>query len=295
MGNQRINDLARRQILGAAQHALKQADAYGVIPTPLDDVGEAIGVAEVIDIGQLPEDLVVSKPSALKKLLGAYLYRAETAFVDFSQPEGRARFIQSHELGHRVVPWHEGAYLDDERRLFRETEELLELEANLAGAHLIFQGQPFFERALEFPLSLSSPLLLAQQFKASLHATIRYYVEHHPDPVAGLIAGQYTRMDGTVPIFLALESPSFRERFGSIATRFPEASLPLNGSKPVGPLLVDARDRVEVAAKPVILLDRNKAQQRCVAEAFFNQRCYFVMFAPATRLRQGRRIRVVAS
>ena len=295
MGSERVNDLARRQILGAAQQALKRANAFGVIPTPLDDVGEAIGVAEVVDIGQLPEDLVVSKPSALKKILGAYLYRAETAFVDFSQPEGRARFIQSHELGHRVVPWHEGAYLDDERRLFRETEELLELEANLASAHLIFQGQPFFERALEFPLSLKTPLLLAGQFKASLHATIRYYVEHHPDPVAGLIAGQYTRMDGTVPIFLALESPSFRERFGSIGTRFPDASLPLNGSKPLGPLLVEARDEVEVATKPVILLDRNRAKERCVAEAFFNQRCYFVMFAPATRLRAGRRIRVVAS
>jgi len=295
VGSERVNDLARRQILGAAQQALKRADAFGVIPTPLDDVGEAIGVAEVIDIADLPEDLVVSKPSALKKLLGAYLYRAETAFVDFSQPEGRARFIQSHELGHRVVPWHEGAYLDDERRLFRETEDLLELEANLAGAHLIFQGQPFFERALEFPLSLRTPLLLAQQFKASIHATIRYYVEHHPDPVAGLIAGQYTRMDGTVPIFLALESPSFRERFGPIATRFPDVSLPLNGSKPLGPLLVEARDAVDTPSKPVILLDLNRERQRFVAEGFFNQRCYFVMFAPATRLRAGRQIRVVAS
>jgi hypothetical protein len=295
VGGERVNELARRQILGAAQQALKRAGAYGAIPTPLDAVGEAIGVAEVIDIGQLPEDIVVSKPSALKKLLGAYLYQAETAFVDFNQPEGRARFIQAHELGHRVVPWHEGAYLDDELRLFRETEELLELEANLAGAHLIFQGQPFFERALEFPLSLRTPLLLAAQFKASLHATIRYYVEHHPDPIAGLIAGQYTRMDGTVPVFLAIESPSFRERFGQIAARFPAASLPLNGSRPLGPLLIEARDEVEVAAKPVILRDRNRDRQRCVAEAFFNQRCYFVLFAPATRLRSGRRIQVVAS
>jgi hypothetical protein len=98
-----------------------------------------------------------------------------------------------------------------------------------------------------------------------------------------------------VPIFLALESPSFRERFGPIATRFPDVSLPLNGSKPLGPLLVEARDEVDTASKPVVLLDVNRERQRCVAEAFFNQRCYFVMFAPATRLRSGRRIRVVAS
>jgi hypothetical protein len=294
VANQTINELARRQILGAAQQALKAADAFGVIPTPLDELGESIGVQEVIDISQLPEDLVLSKPSALKKLLGAYVFRAETAFVDFSQPDGRARFIQGHELGHRIVPWHEGAYLDDERRLFRETEDLLELEANLAGAHLIFQGSHFFERALEFPVSLKTPLLLASEFRASLHATIRYYVEHHPEPVAVLIAGQYTRQDGTVPIFLALESAGFRSRFGAIATRFPTGSLPLDDSRPLGPLLVTARDLADTSTAPVVLRDRNQEQQRCVAEAFFNQRCYFVMFAPATRLRSGRRIRIAS-
>lgn len=110
------------------------------------------------------------------------------------------RFIQGHELGHHVVSWHEGAFVDDEQRLFRETEEILELEASLAGADLFFQGKPFFERAVEYPVSLKTPLLLARTFKASLHATIHYYIEHHPEPVAGLIAGQYPRMEGTVPV-----------------------------------------------------------------------------------------------
>src|SRR5262245_35044435 len=295
MERPRVNQLARRQILGAARGALERAGAYDVIPTPLDDVGDAIGVDEVIDISELPEDLIVSKPSALKKLLGGYLFRAETAFVDFSQPEGRARFIQAHELGHRLVPWHRGAYLDDERRLLRDTEEVFELEANLAGAHLIFQGQPFFERALDYPLSLATPILLASEFRASIHATIRYYVEHHPDPVACLIAGRYLRMDGSVPIFVSLQSSSFNERFGPIARRFPHASLAANGAKPLGPLLRDARDGVEVPSRPVLLRDLQDTRQRCLAEAFFNQRCYFVMFAPATRMKSGRRIRLVAS
>jgi hypothetical protein len=294
VANAHINELARRQILGAAQRALKAADAFGMIPTPLDELGEAIGVLEVIDISELPVELAVEMPSALRKLLGAYWFKAETAFVDFSQPEGRARFIQAHELGHRVVPWHEGAFVDDEQRLFRETEEMLELEASLAGAHLIFQGQPFFERALEYPISLKTPLLLAQTFKASLHATIHYYIEHHPEPVAGLIAGQIPRQDGTVPIFRSLESPTFRSRFGPLATRFPTRSLPLGDVKPLGPLLAQARVAVDPPATPVTLIDLNKAKQRFVAETFFNQRCYFVMFAPATRLRSGRRIQVAS-
>lgn len=161
------------------------------MPTPLDQVADAVGVEAIIDIADLPPEEVVKRPSALKKILGAFLYPAKTAFVDFSQPHGRARFIQAHELGHRVVPWHEGAYSDDERRLFRDTEELFEAEAKLAGAHLLFQGGPFFERALEFPLSLKTPLLMADTFETSLHATIRYYVEDHPDPIAVVIAGPF--------------------------------------------------------------------------------------------------------
>jgi hypothetical protein len=290
-----INDLGRRQILAAATQALRRAEALGVVPTPLDEVGQAVGVEAVIDIGQLPEELVVKKPSALKKLLGAYLFRAETAFVDFAQSKGRARFTQAHELAHRVIPWHEAAYvLDDERRLFRETEDLFELEANLGGAHLIFQGSHFFERALDYETSLKTPILLADEFDASCAATIRYFVEHHPDPLAVLVAGRYERADGTVPIFLALESPAFSERFGPIAGRFTSGSLPLDGSHPLGPLLVQARDALEPPQKEVKIRDLNLGYRKFLAEAFFNGRCYFVVFSPTAQLRLGRRVRLAS-
>ncbi len=290
----RINELAQRQILAAATQALRAADALGVVPTPLDDLAEAIGIGAVIDIGEVPEELLAKKPSALKKLLGAYWFRAETAFVDFSQTRGRVRFTQAHEIGHRVVPWHKGAYLDDERRLFRETEDLLELEANLAGAHLIFQGSQFFERALDFETSLRTPILLAGDFDASCAATIRYFVEHHPDPLAVLVAGRYKRADGTVPIFLALESPAFRERLGPIAGRFPTRSLPLDDTEPLGPLLVEARDAVDPPSKEVKIRDLGRQYRRFLAEAFFNGRCYFVVLSPAARLRLGRKVKLAS-
>lgn len=293
--SRQINELAQRQILAVATQALQAADALGIVPTPLDELAEAIGIGAVIDIGELPEELLAKKPPVLKKLLGAYWFRAETAFVDFSQIRGRARFTQAHEIGHRVVPWHMGAYqLDDERRLFRETEDLLELEANLAGAHLIFQGSHFFERALDFETSLRTPILLATDFDASCAATIRYFVEHHPDPLAVLVAARYPRADGTVPIFLASESPTFREHLGAIAGRFPAQSLPLNDAHPVGPLLLEARDAVDPPSKEVAIRDLGNRNLRFVAEAFFNQHCFFIMFAPAARLRLGRRIRVAS-
>lgn len=293
--SERINDLGRRQILAATTRTLQSADAVGTVPTPLDDVGEAAGVEAVIDIGQLPEELVANKPSALKKLLGAYLFRAETAFVDFTQSKGRARFTRAHEIGHRVIPWHKGAYvLDDERRLFRETEDLLEFEANLAGAHLIFQGHHFFERALDYEVSLKTPLLLANVFDASCAATIRYFVEHHPHELAVLVAGRYERADGTVPIFHALESASFRECLGPIEGRFSARSLPLNETHPLGPLLVEAHAAVDPPAKEVKIRDLSHQYRRFVAEAFFNGHCHFVVFAPAVQLRLARRIKVAS-
>lgn len=294
----RINELARRQILYASDQALQAADTFGVVPTPLSVVAEANGVLALVDISELPDDLdlmpKLSRPQRVKKWLGAYLYKADVAFVDYSQPEGRARFTEAHELGHRVIPWHRGAFADDERSLFKDTEDTLELEANLAAAHLIFQGRPFFERAADYPLSLRTPLLLAQEFRASLHATIRYYVEHHAEPLAVVVAGRFARQDGTVPIFLAVESPRFREQFGPIIGRFPSLSLPVDDRRPIGPLLQAARDTAEPPQATVSLLDLNGARKRFVAEAFFNQRTFFLTLAPTARLRSGRRIAVVA-
>lgn len=294
MANEEINDLAKRQILAVAQATLSNAGVLGVVPTPLEALASNVAIGEIIDVSDLPPDLVAKKPPAWRKILGAYFLPTKTVFVDLSQPEGRARFTTAHELGHRIVPWHEGAYIDDERRLFRGTEELLEKEANLAAAHLIFQGKPFFDRAMGFPVSINTPILLASEFQASLHATIRYYIEHHPEPVAGLICGQYRRIDGTIPVFAALDSPSFREHYGRFGSRFPQDALLLDAPQPLAPLIVESREAVEVPSKAVSLLDRDKQRSQFTAEGFFNQRCYFIMLAPASRIRSGRRIRVAA-
>lgn len=288
---EQVNELARRQILAASEQTLKRADAYGVLPTPLKAVGEASGVLGVIDISQAPHE-IAPKRSLLRKWLGAYFFPAETVFVDLSQPRGRARFTEAHELGHCVVPWHREAYVDDERTLFGDTELVLELEANLAAAHLIFQGRPFFERALDYPLSLRTPLLLAVEFDASLHATIRYYVEHHVEPIALLILGRYPRLDGSVPIFVAAESSPFRERFGPIAARYPSGTFPLDESTSLGPLVRSSHLAVDPPQLETSLRELSGASKKFVAEAFFNTRCYFVTFAPAARLRRGRRIKV---
>ena len=298
MADPEINELGRRQILAATQKALKSGGVLGVVPTPLEQLAESVSISQIIDVSDLPEGLVAKKPSFVRKILGAYLMPTKTVFVDLGQTEGRARFTTGHELGHRILPWHEaafsGACLDDANRLFRDTEELLEQEANLAAAHIIFQGQEFFHRALSFPLSIQTPIMLSGEFKASLHAAIRYYIEHHPDAVAGLICGQYRRLNGTIPIYWAVESAKFRAQFGPLSTRFPQSALPVEGAHSLASVIADAGDGV-ASTKTIKVRDLNREERQFTAEGFFNSRCYFVMFAPKSRLRSGRRVHVAAS
>jgi hypothetical protein len=125
-----IDPFLRRRIIATAESTLQAAGVVDILPTPLQRVAEAAGVAEVVDISELPEDLVIRKPGPLRRILGAYIYRSDTAFVDLSQPVGRRRFIFAHEARHKIVRWHHASHhLDDEVRLFQDTDAELEDEA----------------------------------------------------------------------------------------------------------------------------------------------------------------------
>jgi hypothetical protein len=251
-----------------------------------------------VDISHLPGDVAVRKPRALKRILGALLYHERVALVDRSQREPRVRLTEAHEIGHKIIPWHEAAFrLDDEERLLGMTRDQLEEEAYLAGGHLIFQGLRFHERALDYKISISTPIALADDYGASLHATIRYYVLHHPDAVAVLVAGRYINRDGSVPVWRSIESPSFSARFGSLATRMPGGRLLIasGAGQPLGDISHQAMAAADLAAKDIAIPDSDGTRHEFIAEAFFNQHNLFIMVTGKKAARFGRRVRVVAS
>ncbi|HEV3230675.1 MAG TPA: ImmA/IrrE family metallo-endopeptidase [Candidatus Dormibacteraeota bacterium] len=287
-------DLLDRRVRAIAEATLRQAGVWGVLPTPLDAVARAAGIAEIVDIGALPDDLRRARPAAMAKILGAFHFAAGAAFVDRSLGPGRSRFVQAHETAHRLLPWHERAFLlDDERRLFRETEEALEREANLLASHLIFQPGAFAARIADQPPSLRAARRLAREHGASCHATLRYYVEHHPEPLALLATGRIRRVDGTVPVWTACESPAFRRRFGPLSGRLHRRGLHLGGGPAPAPAV--GRDRAagrELAAlveatrlcgsvgrQEVGLHDRRGESQPFLAEAL-RQRSVLVLLSP---------------
>jgi hypothetical protein len=217
--------------------------------------------------------------------------------VDLNQPVPRARLTKAHEIGHQIVPWHQAAFqLDDEERLLGNTHDQLEQEAYLAGGHLIFQGGHFWRRALDYRVSISTPLALADEYGASLHATIRYYVQHHPDPVAVLVAGRYPRCNGSVPVWGSVDSPPFLAKFGPLADRMAgQLMIDRGNGQPLGDIAKEAMSGAEVAAKNMTIPDIGGQQRPFIAEAFFNQHNLFVMVTEKKAARFGRRIRVAAS
>lgn len=293
-----IDPLLRRQIMGLSEAALQAADVIDVLPTPLDQVARVAGIAEVVNIGDLPGELVAARPRSFRRILGAYLYRAETAFVDLSQPLGRQRFIFGHETGHKIIPWHAQAFhLDDERRIFLDANEELEEEANLAASLLMFQGARFHARALDYQTSLQAPIGLAGPYGASFHASIRFYTEHHPEPVALIVAGRRPRYDRTVPILLSIESTAFAERFGPFRSHIPARGVPLgpDAAQPIGALALAAYNASDVASEKMKLTDLAGSPVTCNVETFDNQHCLFIMASTRSLIRRGRRITVHAS
>jgi hypothetical protein len=182
-------------------------------------------------------------------------------------------------------------------RLLGRTRDQLEREAYLAGSHLIFQGEHFWRRALDYQVSIGTPIVLAPEYGASLHAAIRYYVLHHPDPVSVLVAGRYQNRAGSVPVWESVDSPSFVAKFGMLADRM-AGQLMIGGGdgQPLGDIAMKAMSGTAVAAKDVIIPDINGERCPFIAEAFYN---YFNLFVMVTEkkaaARFARHVRVAAS
>ena len=164
-------------------------------------MASAAGISEIIDTEALPRAVIDAKPPAWRRILGAIVFPQRVVYVDLSQSEGRRRLTEAHEIGHRIIPWHEESFLlDHEASLMAQTRDKLESEAYLAGSHLMFQAQHFMKTALDFRVTLATPILLSTQYRASIHATLRYYVENHPDDVAMIVTGRYQFSSGALPV-----------------------------------------------------------------------------------------------
>jgi uncharacterized protein DUF955 len=204
----------RERIAGLVERALELAGVAGTVPTPLDAVREALGISEPAPIEAL------GPPPGGSRLLGAFAFSERRMYVERRQPPARRRFTEAHELVHALCPWHHAALrLDTGAELFGPVRAAIEAEANHGAGLLIFQGRRFRRRLADGPPSLPAALSLAEAHGASAHATLRHYVEVHPRAAALLVLGRFALKSGGLPVWGSVESPRFRERFGSLGER----------------------------------------------------------------------------
>jgi hypothetical protein len=216
----KISELVRRLI--------READAAGVLPTPLDRLFQ---VAKVTNIAELPDETFLQTLSekargffisAKQKLRGIADLREKATYVPCDLNSGRESFAKAHELGHQVIPWHEidSAYLDDSESLSPSAKATFEQEANFFGAQTIFQGDQFRSLARDFQPSFDAIFVLADKHGASRQATAWRFVEEQDEALALLQYYPTNAIDhegnSVLSVWRSVGSPAFNQRYADI-------------------------------------------------------------------------------
>lgn len=181
---------------------LRQADAYGRLPTPVADI---LAAAELVEAPQtfLSTSSIAGAPAHLRGILSRISGKVH-AVLDRRTREvhvnpatdlaGQRAFKRLHETSHDLFTWqhvddgHNG-FGDDLWTLSPKTHILFEREANQGAAELLFQRDRFASIASDYGVSSGAVIELAERFGSSIHAAFRRYVETHRGAVAGVVLG----------------------------------------------------------------------------------------------------------
>jgi hypothetical protein len=214
-------------IRGVARTLLRRAAADERLPTPVDDIVDACGLAEADDY-VFSEDRIRRAPRELRKLLriagrkirGALDRRERVIHVSPSiGVSSQRQFVRCHETMHDALPWQRDLLVlgDTNRTLAPDVEWLFEREANQGGAELLFQLDLLTRVARDYPTDITTPVALAELFGASIHATVRRWIEGNANPVCGLVLNPEPL--STTPLtfrrFEIIESKAWRQQHGS--------------------------------------------------------------------------------
>tara|TARA_R110000824_G_scaffold167353_5_gene344311 strand:+ start:929 stop:1864 length:936 start_codon:yes stop_codon:yes gene_type:complete len=118
--------------------------------------------------------------------------------IDETVPKPKHRWIEGHEIGHSLVPWHrEYLFGDNEYTLDPVCHAIVEAEANYASAQLLFLQDRFALEARENELNFKTVLAMAGQFKNTLNTTFWRMVEDRDPthPVFGMVTAHPHYLD----------------------------------------------------------------------------------------------------
>lgn len=203
-------------------------------------------------------------------LRALYIPDQKRILIDKSQPVLKHRWNEAHEIGHSVIPWHDGAMLgDNDSTLVPECHAQIESEANFAAGRLLFLQDLFSEYALSYSPDIASVTKLKEIFGNTYTTTFWRCVEvwGEKTPVVGLITGhphpsrRESSFDPRQPCKYFIQSTVFEEQFSKIVELelFEQVAAYCSGKR-AGPLGQDE----------ILLADDNGNHHFFVFETFHN-------------------------
>jgi transcriptional regulator with XRE-family HTH domain len=205
-----LEDEATREIRRSVIALLREAEALGRRPTPLDDIHDAARLVMAGELSLNPRDRarLIERFGkwvgiAWKRLQGTFDFRTSEIWVKPDLHPMKRRFVLSHEIGHAILPAHKDtfAYIDDFTRLPPFARDLFEREANQAAAEILFQGGELTDEFDSSSPSLREICDLSTSFGASVVSTARYAAETSRRPVAVAVAHRNERGLGPTHIY----------------------------------------------------------------------------------------------
>lgn len=235
--------------------------------TFLQDVAHRIRVAgkQVIDRPMLLLEAVQKA-----KLSALWVPDAKRILIDEAVPKKKHRWIEGHEIGHSLIPWHrEFLFGDNQYTLDPTCHAMVEAEANYAGAQLLFLQDRFVTEARDSPLEFATVKALATRYGNTLTTTLWRMVEERDPllPVFGLI-GAHPRHpeigcgDNGETVRYFIGSKAFRTQFSKTTEEHCYALVHKHSSWKKGGPIVDELD---------LIADDNGELQQFRIQSFCNR------------------------
>lgn len=188
-------------------------------------------VREVLNRLKVAGQQVLQRPTLLKEaiqklsLKALYLPDSKRILIDADVPVIKHRWNEAHEIGHSIIPWHEGIMFgDDQMTLTPHFHEAMEAEANFAAGRLLFMKERFGEEAMSSEPSIALIRGLSAQYGNTITSTLWRFVEQAEAqrPMVALVTGHPHRsrrkpeFDPASPCRYCIQSPLFRANFGRL-------------------------------------------------------------------------------
>lgn len=186
---------------------------------------------EVISRMRMASKQIIRRPMLFLEAVAKFDLRAlylpdnKRILLDRSQPELKHRWHEAHEIGHSIIPWHEGAMLGDDRfTLNQNCHDQVEAEANFAAGRLLFLRDRFTVEARDHAPSIEAVRALKPVFGNTYTTTFWRSIETWGAslPIVGMIsdhphpARRSAEFDPATPCEHLVRSPAFAAGFSGV-------------------------------------------------------------------------------